>query len=331
MGVFRSTRRAIRRLSKRASRITARGRKTVRHTRLGVAKWTRHSRPKLANLVHQQQLAPAAWSAQQASARSSQSSGYSAAVEIVDTDLECGVTAKMFCVHPRTVKRSLAAFEKEPETIRWLDRAGPDDVLWDVGAHIGAFTLYAALRRHCRVVAFEPAAASFFTLNRNIELNDLQDSVIALCTAIPRERSIDYLHMPETHPGASLSNFGEATNFQNRAFRPAFRQGAVAYSLDDLAKATVLPFPTHMKIDVDGLERDIVLGGGTVLADHRLRSVVIELDIAPPVLIKEVARLLQRHGLICTDRGERFGDRNVTNAQFDRASDMAADGLELGG
>jgi hypothetical protein len=37
--------------------------------------------------------------------------------------------------------------------------------------------------------------------------------------------------------------------------------------------------PTHIKIDVDGLEHAIVAGGRKVLADLRLRSVMIELSL----------------------------------------------------
>ena len=59
----------------------------------------------------------------------------------------------------------------EPETIRWLDGLPEGEVLWDIGANVGAFTVYGAVKRKLRVVAFEPGAASFATLTKNIELN----------------------------------------------------------------------------------------------------------------------------------------------------------------
>jgi hypothetical protein len=48
---------------------------------------------------------------------------------------------------------------KEPWTVRWLERnIRTDDVLYDIGANVGAYTLIAAAlrRRGVRVVAVEP-------------------------------------------------------------------------------------------------------------------------------------------------------------------------------
>ena len=54
--------------------------------------------------------------------------------------------------------RARSLLSKEPETITWLDRLEEDDVLWDVGACVGSYSIYAAVRRGVRVVAFEPAS-----------------------------------------------------------------------------------------------------------------------------------------------------------------------------
>ena len=42
-----------------------------------------------------------------------------------------------------------------------------DAVLWDIGADIGSYALYAA-KRGVRVLAFEPSAATLYALTRNI-------------------------------------------------------------------------------------------------------------------------------------------------------------------
>ena len=45
---------------------------------------------------------------------------------------------------------------KEPETLEWIDSLPEGSVLWDVGANVGLYSVYAAKKRRCRVWAFEP-------------------------------------------------------------------------------------------------------------------------------------------------------------------------------
>jgi hypothetical protein len=54
----------------------------------------------------------------------------------------------------------------EPETLEWIRGFPKGAVLWDIGANIGAFSLYAALMPETLVLAFEPAAASILRSRR---------------------------------------------------------------------------------------------------------------------------------------------------------------------
>src|SRR5262245_41812198 len=51
--------------------------------------------------------------------------------------------------HGRLVWRARTFFTEEPDTVAWLDGLRPDDVLWDVGANVGLYTIYAAKFRKC--------------------------------------------------------------------------------------------------------------------------------------------------------------------------------------
>jgi len=57
--------------------------------------------------------------------------------------------------------------------IDWIDRIPHGSVLWDVGANVGIFTVYAARARRLRVVACEPSIFNLETLVRNLALNDV--------------------------------------------------------------------------------------------------------------------------------------------------------------
>src|SRR6478609_4491360 len=54
----------------------------------------------------------------------------------------------------------------------------PDDVVLDLGAHIGSFALLAASRRQCMVVGFEPDQESLRLCRINISLNALENRIV---------------------------------------------------------------------------------------------------------------------------------------------------------
>lgn len=56
----------------------------------------------------------------------------------------------------------------------------------------------------------------------------------------------------------------------------------VGYSIDGFIAAFGPPFPTHIKIDVDGIEDSIIAGAHKTLLDERLKSLSIELDANRP-------------------------------------------------
>src|SRR5262245_32711780 len=95
-----------------------------------------------------------------------------------------GGSLKFFAPSPLLRDRAANVLTKEPDMIRWIDGIGKDAVLWDIGANVGVFSLYAAVRVNCKVLSFEPSAANFFVLARNIQLNRLDDRITAYCVAL---------------------------------------------------------------------------------------------------------------------------------------------------
>jgi FkbM family methyltransferase len=228
-----------------------------------------------------------------------------------------GIPVVLYCPNRRARNRGRTALTKEPETIRWLDAVRPESVLWDVGANVGIYSLYAAMKCQCRVVAFEPAAANFDVLNRNIEANALDSRVVAYCISIASTTTFDRLYLSNTEYGGALSNFGSAIDYQGNAFEPIFRQGSVSFSLDALIAAG-LPFPQHIKVDVDGLEREIVASGTQLFADERLQSAMIELDTARPELVRAVVETMRSSGFIFANETDDH-PKEFINAVFKRS------------
>lgn len=168
---------------------------------------------------------------------------------------------------------------KEPDTLDWIDtHFRPGDTVFDIGANIGQYALYAAKRLggDVRILAFEPEALNFAKLNRNIVLNELVDVVVPYPIAISNRTAIDTFYSKAFVTGAALHALGREVTQGEKAFESQNRQGTVSVSLDDLITTFDVPVPTHIKVDVDGIEDLIVEGASELLQRPELKSFLIE-------------------------------------------------------
>src|SRR5262245_23295686 len=88
------------------------------------------------------------------------------------------------CGHGRLLWRAQTFDTEEPDTVQWLDSIEPGDCLWDVGANVGLYSIYAARFKKCRVYAFEPESQNFALLIENIALNHVGENCQPACIAI---------------------------------------------------------------------------------------------------------------------------------------------------
>lgn len=88
-----------------------------------------------------------------------------------------GKQIKIYCAGEVSRFRAQTLLTKEPGTLAWIDQFSDGDVLLDIGAYIGVYTLYAAVTKGIRVIAVEPSAANFNNLSRNIQLNGVGELV----------------------------------------------------------------------------------------------------------------------------------------------------------
>lgn len=167
-------------------------------------------------------------------------------------------------------------YTKEPETIEWIDAFSPGDLFWDIGANVGIYSIYAALRG-VRVMAFEPHFANYFQLCANLILNPRASQVMPLCISFAADAKVDRLNLASVEFGASMSSFGRATDFRDRVFEPVFSQGMLGMGIDRFVEVFGVEIPNHVKIDVDGLEPAIVESASETFANPAVFSVSVEL------------------------------------------------------
>lgn len=235
--------------------------------------------------------------------------------------------------HGRLVWRARSFFTEEPETIAWLDELGPDDVLWDIGANVGLYAIYAAKFRKCRAFAFEPESQNFALLVDNIALNRLSDRCRPISLAVSRQTGLGSLRVRYVTKGGAYNLFRDGGGgdeplpesflaAQGYAAFDGFDQGVFGCSIDDLVERFGLEPPTHIKIDVDGIEPDIVAGAANTLRSPRLRSLLIELN-AKSAADMAVPDILAEHGFRVTSRRSNWDGREDRT----RAADLPADNV----
>jgi FkbM family methyltransferase len=165
-----------------------------------------------------------------------------------------------------------------PALDAWLSAdVAPGEVLYDIGAGVGAASLTAAMGRNAVVVAFEPGFAAFHELCDNVILNGCAGTVVPLPVALGAQaglRSLAYPHDAGSHQHA----------LRGREWRPGrdvpgerYTQPVCAETLDEVVRRHRLPPPHALRIALRSGAADVLRGAVDVLDTHRPRSILVML------------------------------------------------------
>ena len=149
-----------------------------------------------------------------------------------------------------------------------------EDIVWDIGASIGLFTVHTAARA-ARVVAFEPDPATFRRLKENVSLTGLQSKVEFLELAlgnVPGQMELAPDGLDDLAPALSTG-------------KPGRHKHAVAVrieTIDGLISQGVSP-PTVIKMDIEGAEL-LALRGAVELLRGKLRPRLLFIEVHPQFL-----------------------------------------------
>ena len=166
---------------------------------------------------------------------------------------------------------------KEPETLNWIDELPRNSILWDIGANVGLYSVYAAKVRNCMVYSFEPSIFNLELLARNIFLNDLQRNISIVPLPLSNTVGLNILNMTSTEWGGAISTFGsEAIGHDGKLMDKIFEFNTLGVSMDFAVEFLKIPVPDYIKMDVDGIEHLILMGGKKLLKD--IKGVIIEIN-----------------------------------------------------
>jgi FkbM family methyltransferase len=224
-------------------------------------------------------------------------------VVIDEVDTKYG-KLKYFCMGWIPLWRSQTLFIKEPEMIEWIDVMDKRHTLWDIGANVGLYSVYAGLKG-MKVFAFEPSALNTFLISKNIEVNQLKDNVSLFPIAISDKSEFGYLNMTSTELGGALNEFNETDikSVGSGTYQAdvVFKQGMFAYSIDELIEKCNFEVPDYIKIDVDSIEDRIIYGAHKTLFNKKLKGVFLELDETEDRTQKMIDFLAER-GLLLKEK-----------------------------
>lgn len=169
-------------------------------------------------------------------------------------------------------------FEKEPETIAWIqEMIKRGDILFDVGANVGVYTLFAAAfyQQDIQIFSFEPVYHNFNKLCKNIILNKFENICKPYSIGLSDKTSLCEIHVRSTVIGSACHSL--SVSIEDLDSQSIFEQGVAVFSLDEIVEKGWVPSPTHIKIDTDGNEEKIIQGAKKILASDSVRSVLMEI------------------------------------------------------
>jgi FkbM family methyltransferase len=129
----------------------------------------------------------------------------------------------------------------------------PNDVFYDIGANVGAYSILISQHSKCRVFSFEPHPKTFDLLQRNISIQKNNQLIQAYNFGLGEKSSfVKFTSNLDTVNHVSSNINEETIEVQINV-------------LDDLN----IPIPTSIKIDVEGFEYAVILGAINTITKYK--------------------------------------------------------------
>ena len=174
----------------------------------------------------------------------------------------------------------------ERETTRLLMDMKPK-IFIDIGAHVGRFSIILA-KKGSKVISVEPSKSNFNQLNKNIKLNSLQDSIIALNVGCSDKKGKETLYFVSQNEG--LSSLEKKDN--------ATKETIMVKRLDEICRELKLSPESIsvIKADVEGFELNVLKGAARILRES---SPILVIEITDKGRERKIREFLDKFGFSC--------------------------------
>jgi len=177
--------------------------------------------------------------------------------------------------------RVIERFKIEQDLKLFIDNnLSTETIFWDIGACVGNFSIYAG-HKLGKVIAFEPDGLTYSSLITNVYRSNLVN-ITPLAIALGNEDKISDFNMQKFKIANAYNSAGNTLGQTGKHFEPEYTQNVCLFTAKKLISEYNFQIPTHIKIDVDGNEIEVLKGFGDILGSKKINSIFIELDIENP-------------------------------------------------
>jgi len=158
----------------------------------------------------------------------------------------------------------------EPEVLEVILEHLPENgVFWDIGANIGLHSLTVnILRPSAKVLAFEPMPLTLSRLLEHVRVNSANVTVLPIALGAQTGYSEMKIRLRGNSGISSLNPWPKAMYDASTSVR--VERG------DSLIAADIAPAPNIIKVDVEGFEKQVLMGLENTLDSGNLRAVLFE-------------------------------------------------------
>lgn len=155
------------------------------------------------------------------------------------------------------------------------------DIVFDIGANMGIFTLFSVLKRSAgKVYAFEPVKSTYNLLEKNLSLNGVQDQTSLINKGLGDLETDLEMSISRDNIGANSMVFDRGTNEI---------ETVSITTLDSFIESNSIKQIDFIKVDIEGAERLFLEGAQRTLAKFRPKlSICTYHLIDDPIILTEL-------------------------------------------
>ena len=175
---------------------------------------------------------------------------------------------------------------KEPETLKWINDMSKDSILLDIGSNVGVFTLASIYKGIRGCIAIDPSIQNCVELYNLCTQNNITN-VSIWCATLTKQQKISECKVDEaqlTTLERQVSKFNyKVDSYAGLGFIPQFlekvdikNQLSPPLNIDQIDNIKSVGI-SHIKIDTDGAELEILGTINNLLETDSLKSILFEL------------------------------------------------------